>query len=325
MHSFQKPKLKVTLLSDSKRIYDVYSMVTMDELTIRTPDYLLSGEATERLIERCIPSIGQVAVLPFSDIQKLLICIRIASGMNDIDFLTVCPECKEESTYTIELNKYTDFLSYAEWNTPLILNNACIKFKPISYREYSGIQQADFRLAKQLYQLSTMQNSEECNNIITSLSIQRTQLKRAFYFSCISSTNGVDGKFLREWYEQISPEEYLLIENKITSAIKEGSISALPITCACGHQEILPVDMDFCNIFRNKLIPYDEEKVINELNSLDNDIKNIQKNTLEMIWFMRGAISYEEGMNLSSFERECIEKIIEKNVENTKNSNMPLI
>ncbi len=42
-----------------------------------------------------------------------------------------------------------------------------------------------------------------------------------------------------------------------------------------------------------------------------------------MAWYMRGGISYTDILNLSMQEREAISKIIEDNLETTKNSKMP--
>jgi len=42
-----------------------------------------------------------------------------------------------------------------------------------------------------------------------------------------------------------------------------------------------------------------------------------------MAWYMRGGASYEDILNMSSFERKTINEIIEANLEVTKQSNMP--
>ena len=52
---FRKPSLYITLPSDRMRgfsgVHPVYSMVTTDDFIIRTPDALLNGLATEKIIE----------------------------------------------------------------------------------------------------------------------------------------------------------------------------------------------------------------------------------------------------------------------------------
>jgi hypothetical protein len=42
-----------------------------------------------------------------------------------------------------------------------------------------------------------------------------------------------------------------------------------------------------------------------------------------MSWHMRGGASYEDILNMSSFEREQINKIIEEHMEVTKKSQLP--
>jgi hypothetical protein len=42
-----------------------------------------------------------------------------------------------------------------------------------------------------------------------------------------------------------------------------------------------------------------------------------------MAWYMRGGITYDQIMNLSIRERDMIGKIIEENLETTKNTKMP--
>jgi len=38
---------------------------------------------------------------------------------------------------------------------------------------------------------------------------------------------------------------------------------------------------------------------------------------------MRGGVSYEDVLNMSPDERDAISKIVEENLETTKNSKMP--
>lgn len=40
-------------------------------------------------------------------------------------------------------------------------------------------------------------------------------------------------------------------------------------------------------------------------------------------WYMRGGASYEDILNMSIKEREGVKKLIEKNLETTKDSQLP--
>jgi len=42
-----------------------------------------------------------------------------------------------------------------------------------------------------------------------------------------------------------------------------------------------------------------------------------------MSWYMRGGVTYEDILNMSDFERNTINDLIENNLDITKKSNMP--
>ena len=56
---------------------------------------------------------------------------------------------------------------------------------------------------------------------------------------------------------------------------------------------------------------------------MDKEVKQIRGETLKLCWYMRGGITYQEAMNLSSQERELISGIIKENLETTKKSGLP--
>jgi hypothetical protein len=56
---------------------------------------------------------------------------------------------------------------------------------------------------------------------------------------------------------------------------------------------------------------------------MDKECNAIKSDSLRMAWYMRGGISYTDILNLSISERETISKIIDDNLETTKNSKLP--
>ena len=65
------------------------------------------------------------------------------------------------------------------------------------------------------------------------------------------------------------------------------------------------------------------EEIVALLNDYDKETKAIKKDTLKLSWYMRGGISYDDAMMLSTIEREWIGDIIKDNLETTKKSGMP--
>lgn len=68
-------------------------------------------------------------------------------------------------------------------------------------------------------------------------------------------------------------------------------------------------------------LTYDETVAL--LDRMDNESRAIKEELLKMSWYMRGGVSYEDAMYMSSQERELIASIIKKNMEMTKESGMP--
>ena len=49
----------------------------------------------------------------------------------------------------------------------------------------------------------------------------------------------------------------------------------------------------------------------------------IRNEIIKMIWYMRGSISYNEGMQLSTKERGIISELVKDNLETTKKTKLP--
>jgi hypothetical protein len=67
----------------------------------------------------------------------------------------------------------------------------------------------------------------------------------------------------------------------------------------------------------------DNEQIVEYLDSLNEETKAIKNEALRFSWYMRGGLSYEDAMWLSSDEREMIGQIIKNNMETTKESGLP--
>lgn len=62
------------------------------------------------------------------------------------------------------------------------------------------------------------------------------------------------------------------------------------------------------------------------LKSFDNEIKSIKDEIFRISWFMRGGVSSHDLFHVYSQEdRDIMNKIIKENIENTKNTKLPLM
>jgi hypothetical protein len=66
-----------------------------------------------------------------------------------------------------------------------------------------------------------------------------------------------------------------------------------------------------------------DQEVLDFLDRLEKEAKALRSEALKLCWYMRGAISYDEAMQLSYDDREIISKLIDDNLETTKKSGLP--
>ena len=72
-----------------------------------------------------------------------------------------------------------------------------------------------------------------------------------------------------------------------------------------------------------RLLHLDHAGVKKLIDDMEEECASIKKNALSMSWYMRGGVSYEDILNMSSDERSEIKKIIDNNMEVTKKSQLP--
>lgn len=72
-----------------------------------------------------------------------------------------------------------------------------------------------------------------------------------------------------------------------------------------------------------RILTWSTEKILQEVDNLEKETKQIKSDLIKICWFMRGSISYEEAHFLSFEEKEIISKLIKENMDTTKKSGMP--
>lgn len=56
---------------------------------------------------------------------------------------------------------------------------------------------------------------------------------------------------------------------------------------------------------------------------MESEVTEIKKASLSFAWYMRGGVSYEDALNMSSMERNAIAELVNNNLEVTKKSQLP--
>jgi hypothetical protein len=59
------------------------------------------------------------------------------------------------------------------------------------------------------------------------------------------------------------------------------------------------------------------------VDQMEKETVDIRKEALTMCWYMRGGITYDQAMQLSTSERSVISQLVKDNLETTKKSGLP--
>jgi len=153
---FRQPKVYISLPSQGKYYppgslevnenneYPVFAMTGKDEMTIKTPDALLNGQATVDVIQSCVPAIKNGWLIPSLDVDAILIAIRIATYGEKMDITTKTPVTGEEKDFEVDLKVMLDQVSQNEFNDVLTYQDLTIRMRPLSYKEFTEVNLKTF-------------------------------------------------------------------------------------------------------------------------------------------------------------------------------------
>ena len=148
-------------LSDTGDIA-VYSMTAKDEITFKTPDALLNGQAIVDVIQSCIPAIKDAWKCPNIDLDTLLIAIRLASYGEMMEVTHTVPGTTEQVTHNVDLRLLLDQLSsVGQWEDAVSLDSNLTCFvRPITYNDITQAALRTFE-AQRMMQSVTDDTIEE--------------------------------------------------------------------------------------------------------------------------------------------------------------------
>lgn len=115
----------------------VYAMTAKDELTMKTPDALLNGQATVDMIQSCVPHIKDAWKMPSIDLDAILIAIRIATYGEQLEISTKIPSLGEEKSYSVDLRNILNSLVSVQYQHEVEVQGMQVKVRPLTYQEFT--------------------------------------------------------------------------------------------------------------------------------------------------------------------------------------------
>jgi hypothetical protein len=219
----------------------VFPLTAIDEITIKTPDKLLSGKAIEDVFLRCIPQILKPMKLLSKDVDYLLMCLRLISYGDEmeIQYKHTCEGAKDNG-YIVNLRP---LVAAAKPIDPTLIGTTfmlklgdamVVKLRPPIFESVMGMYLTNFQATNQ------------------SITLKEAQMKLLdLVTDTIVSVDGItDHQQIQEWIREI-PAGWM---QQVTSALQQvgdwGAVTSTNLTCRdCGKAIEVEVPLNPISFF----------------------------------------------------------------------------
>jgi hypothetical protein len=271
----RQPKIYITLPSEGKywppgsiEIPEngqlaVYSMTAKDEMLFKTPDALMNGQAVVDVIQSCIPGIKNAWNTPSTDMDMILVAIRIATYGEKMTITATVPEINEEEEYDIDLHQFIDKVSSNAWVEQIPISDDLILFvRPLTYRHLTNIGIKSFETNKIIQVASNQDLSEKqklqlVNDSFKVLSDLTTDMMVGTIFK-IKTDEGdvVETRYIKEFIENADKGIFDLVQKHINDLKEHNEIKPITITTSLEQQQAgapitfdVPINFDHATFF----------------------------------------------------------------------------
>ena len=236
----------------------VYPMTTRDEITLRTPDALISGTSVVDVIQSCCPSIKNAWEMPSVDVDTTLIAIRIASYGPTMAIGSTCPKCGAEHDYDVELTSVLGSVSMPDYSKTVELSDGLsIKLKPLTYAQISKSGNIVFEEEKLIQTLADPDLDPDVRKAKYTEHISKmVELNIETIANCTASITTeegdivLDSKFIKEYYSNSESTVLRKVQETIEELAKSISIKPVDVQCTeCETELKLSIDFDYASFF----------------------------------------------------------------------------
>lgn len=233
----------------------VYPMTAIDEITARTPDALFNGTAVTELIKSCIPDIKEPWAINSNDLDSILIAIKAASGGNELEIDSQCPNCQNEARYGINLVGILANMKAGNYEEPLKLTDLSIKFRPLTYKEMNEASMGQFEVQKLFNKMGEEPDEQKRNEISQAALGAITELTMEILSKTIeyiqTPTSTVDTKdFILDFLRNCDKNMYIKIRDYNAELKTATEIKPLEIKCQnCSHEYKQPFTLNPSDFF----------------------------------------------------------------------------
>ena len=263
---FRQPKVYIGL--PSKGVYSkpgtyqgdvahlpVCGMTGMDEIILKTPDALLSGESTANIITSCISGVRDPWEVSIIDIIPLLAAIRIATYGNEMHITNRCPSCGEENEYDIDLNKVIEYYMPLQFGSKIVLKEITINIQPLNYRQSTDFNIRNFKLQQQIAQANVLEDKKQQQEVINNMFQELAKIQAEIFMSIVESVDignqvVTEKQFIAEWLTNCDRDVYDVIKEQNQKNNDTWAMPKFPVKCNhCEHESSVSIELDNSSFF----------------------------------------------------------------------------
>ena len=237
----------------------VYGMTAKDEIISKTPDALITGQATVEIIQSCIPNIKNAWEIPVIDLDHILISIRRATYGDGMDFISVCPHCQTKNENTINLEALVSQTFHPDFEETIKTNDLEIFIRPQTFFQLNTIAMKNFEYtrAAKIIEDQTLTDPEKIAKVseilkkLIDLAIDSIQNSVV----AIKTNDGIlveDPDNIREFLKNCDKEIWEIIKNKIETMGDQNPTKKIDLICLndeCKKNYITPLIFELSNFF----------------------------------------------------------------------------
>lgn len=233
----------------------VYGMTGMDEILLKTPDALINGDSTVKVIASCCPAITDPWDICSLDLDLILASIRIATYGNELTVGHTCTECNTPSEYNLDLVKLIDHYARCTYDNRIVFDQFEIIVKPLTYKQSTDFALRNFQIQQQLQQVEFMTEDEEKREASNKLFEDLAALRNEVFAAGIESVNTgevivTERAYIIEWIANSDRKVIKLIKDHIEANQRRWTPPEHEVKCEnCGHIDGIKLDLDQSNFF----------------------------------------------------------------------------
>jgi hypothetical protein len=236
----------------------VLPMTAVDEITYRTPDALFNGTAIVSVIQSCIPGIRNAWAMPSTDIDAVLVAIRIASFGHGMDMNSTCPSCDHTEEIKVDLRIINDRIQPGDYDQSLTIGNLDFYFRPMSYHEINQNNQIQFeqQQALRIMDDNTIEEPVKMEQLKKSMKIVNdlTVSTVAQSISAIKSTDAMvtEQNFILEYLNNCNSQTFNQLRDHVIALKQSSEVKPLDLDCPeCHHTYKQQFTLDLSSFFEN--------------------------------------------------------------------------